>query len=82
MNEKQEKQFETKFSTAVILFAQQFQNTMESGTDGLSEMVVEKFKTDPNMSIEEMTKIIANSVVKALTEEFGLQVKDDETKSR
>lgn len=72
MNEKQEKQFETKFSTAVMLFAQQFQDIMENSVDDLSESIVEKFKTEPNMSIEEMTKEIVTHVVKALTEEFGL----------
>ncbi len=72
MNEKQEKQFETKFSTAVILFVQQFQNIMENSADELSESIVEKFTTDPNMSIEEMTKEITVHVIKELTKEFGL----------
>ncbi|OZV12364.1 hypothetical protein CIW83_09715 [Tissierella sp. P1] len=81
MNEKQEKQFETKFSTAVILFAQQFQDIMESCIDDLSESVVEKFKANPNMSIEEMTKEIAEHTVKGLIKEFELQVTQNEVKS-
>lgn len=81
MNEKQEKQFEAKFSTAVILFAQQFQDIMENSVDDLSELVIEKFKADPNMSIEEMTRDIADHVVKGLIKEFELQVKNDETES-
>lgn len=72
MNEKQEKQFETKLSTAVILFAQQLQSVMENSADELSESIVEKFKTDPNMSIEEMTKEITSHVIKELTKEFEL----------
>lgn len=74
MNQKQEKQFETKFSTAVILFAQQFQDIMENSVDELSESIVEKFEVNPNMSIEEMTKEISDHVVKGLVEEFELQV--------
>lgn len=81
MNEKQEKQFETKFSTAVILFAQQLQDIMESCVDDLSESVVEKFKADPNMSIEDMTKEIAEHTVKGLIKEFDLWVKNNEIKS-
>lgn len=79
MNEKQEKQFETKFSTAVILFAQQFQDIMENATDDLSKSVVEKYEADPNMSIEDMTKEIVSHVVKNLTKEYGLKVNNDET---
>lgn len=81
MNEKQEKQFETKFSTAVILFAQQFQDIMENSVDDLSESIVEKFKAEPNMSIEEMTKEIVTHVVKELSDEYDLWVKNDEIKS-
>ncbi|MDR7856094.1 hypothetical protein [Tissierella sp.] len=79
MNEKQEKQFETKFSTAVILFAQQFQYIMENSVDDLSESIVEKFKTNLNISIEEMTKEIVTHVVNELIKEYDLLVENYET---
>jgi hypothetical protein len=76
-----EKQFETKFTTAVMLFATQLQNVMESSSDALAESIAEKVKSSPNMSIEEMTKEIASHVVSELSEEFGLREVPHETKS-
>lgn len=81
MNEKQEKQFETKFTTAVLLFAQQLQNTMESSSDKMAESIANKFESNPNMSIEEMTKEIAEHVIDGLSEEFELRVTQNEAKS-
>ncbi|MSU01945.1 hypothetical protein [Tissierella pigra] len=81
MDKKQEKQFETKFSTAVLLFAQQLQNTMESSSDKMAESIANKFESNPNMSIEEMTKEIAEHVIDGLSEEFGLKVTQNEAKS-
>lgn len=37
MNEKQEKQFETKFTTAIIGFAMQLQSIMENANDEFAE---------------------------------------------
>lgn len=81
MNEKQEKQFETKFTTAVLGFAMQFQTIMESANDEFAEKIVEKYKENPEMSIEEMTKEIAEHVIDGLSEEFGLKVTQNEAKS-
>lgn len=81
MNEKQEKQFETKFSTSVILFAQQLQNIMESSSDKMAESIANKFESNPNISIEEMTEEIAKHVIDGLSEEFELKVTQNETKS-
>lgn len=79
MNEKQEKQFETKFTTAILGFAMQFQTIMENANDEFAEKIVTKYQQNPEMSIEEMTKEIANHAVKELVKEFKLQVNCDET---
>lgn len=67
-----EKQFEIKLSTAVILFATQLQNIMESSSDVLAELLVAKVETNPNMSIEQMTEEIASHVVVEISKEFKL----------
>ena len=76
-----EKQFETKFTTAIMLFATQLQSVMESSSDVLAESIAAKAESNPNMSIEEMTKEVASHVVAELSKEFGLQEVPNETKS-
>lgn len=81
MNEKQEKQFETKFTTAILGFALQFQSIMENANDEFAEKIVAKYQKNPEVSIDDMTKEIASHVVSELINEYDLGVKNYEAKS-
>jgi len=76
-----EKQFEIKLAAAVMLFASQLENVMDSSSDVLAESMAAKYESNPNMSIEDMAKEIASHVVAGLSKEFGLQEVPNETES-
>lgn len=66
------KQFETKLMTSVMMFSLQLQNVMEKSNDEMAETIATKYETNPNMSVEEITKEIAKHVISALSKEYEL----------
>lgn len=72
MNNNQEKQFETKLATAVMMFAMQLQNVMEKVNDEMAESIATKYEANPDMSVEEIAKEFAKHTVSALSKEYKL----------
>lgn len=69
----QTKQFETKLTTAIMMFALQLQSVMEKSNDEMAETIATKYEDNPNMSVEEITKEIAKHVVSTLSKEYELE---------